>query len=341
MRTKVLLRVSALLPTLVLLCATHRTWAQSSSTPQITGVKLLDPGTRAPDFTLKSLEGSTITLSSYVGKNVIILFFYSIFCDPSRKLFSFIDDLQDKYGPDGLLVIGVNLDGEPFRDALISRKANGYKYRFLVVLDEQGNDNKYVASDQYLVAGTPACVLVGKDGLVKNSILGKDMQRINAAVVEALDIGLSCNTQSGTLLVVKVEKLDELNGERYLVKMANGDTVSIAKENIDDMMTQVANKVKEDRAGQQSSSEVESAPASTNYDSIIRAHCKGEWPNDFKMQKFCIDRQEAGLQELSSRSMRGELSVIRTKCSEEWPDDFKMRNFCEEQQLKAYKELNR
>ena len=36
---------------------------------------MLEPGTRAPDFTARTHEGGTVTLADYKGKKVILWFF--------------------------------------------------------------------------------------------------------------------------------------------------------------------------------------------------------------------------------------------------------------------------
>ena len=74
----------------------------------------------------------------------------------------------------------------------------------------------------------------------------------------------------------------------------------------------------------------------------IRAKCAKQWPEDFRMQKFCGDRQIEALGKVANRSMdTSSGQVIRRKCLREWPGDFRMRNYCEEQQLKALAALSR
>lgn len=74
---------------------------------------------------------------------------------------------------------------------------------------------------------------------------------------------------------------------------------------------------------------------------IIRSKCASEWPDDFRMQKYCQDQQFEGLRALRSRVMAGPLAPIRSKCAQEWLDDFRMRDYCETQQLEALRQLNR
>ena len=74
----------------------------------------------------------------------------------------------------------------------------------------------------------------------------------------------------------------------------------------------------------------------------IKAKCEKEWPDDFAVQKFCIDQQMGSYSKLQAKSMNVEPFVsIRSKCQREWPDDYSVRDFCEEEQIKAYNSLNR
>lgn len=41
----------------------------------ITGVKMLDIGTKAPDFTLPDQNGNNVSLSDFSGKKVVLWFF--------------------------------------------------------------------------------------------------------------------------------------------------------------------------------------------------------------------------------------------------------------------------
>ena len=71
----------------------------------------------APDFSLPTLTGEPLTLSSYRGK-VVLLDFWATWCDPCREEIPHFVELQTKYGSQGLQIIGVSMDDspEPVRD---------------------------------------------------------------------------------------------------------------------------------------------------------------------------------------------------------------------------------
>lgn len=69
---------------------------------------------------------------------------------------------------------------------------------------------------------------------------------------------------------------------------------------------------------------------------VIQQRCAADWPGDFRMRKYCEDKQNKSLQRLRVRTMESDdQRTIRTKCRSEWPDEYSMQNYCEETQLKA------
>lgn len=81
--------------------------------------------------------------------------------------------------------------------------------------------------------------------------------------------------------------------------------------------------------------------------SLARQHCAAEWPNDFAMQKHCLETQVEGMRKFvaSSRSVGRPLDKALEKCVEQWTKsgrpDFMMIGHCAEEQAEAYRNLNR
>ena len=67
------------------------------------GVKV---GEGFPDLTAYKLEG---TLPETKGK-VVMVDFWASWCDPCKESFPAMADLQKKYGPDGFVIIAINVD---------------------------------------------------------------------------------------------------------------------------------------------------------------------------------------------------------------------------------------
>ena len=65
-------------------------------------------GKMAPDFTAIDFEGKPLTLSSFRGKNFVLLDFWASWCGPCRSQYPHLKVLYQKYHPKGLEVIGIS-----------------------------------------------------------------------------------------------------------------------------------------------------------------------------------------------------------------------------------------
>jgi cytochrome c biogenesis protein CcmG/thiol:disulfide interchange protein DsbE len=74
-------------------------------------VKRADERSPAPDFTLQSVEGKRITLSSYRGR-VILLDFWATWCTGCKVEIPWFVEFDKKYRSRGLMTIGAAMDEE-------------------------------------------------------------------------------------------------------------------------------------------------------------------------------------------------------------------------------------
>ena len=125
----------------------------------------------APDFSLPDLTGQSLNLSSYRGK-VVLLDFWATWCDPCREEIPHIVELQNKYGDQGLQIIGVSMDDgpEPVRDFYQSFKMN-----YPVVMGNAKMGELYGG-----VLGLPITFLIGRDDRICSKHVG-------AADISSLD----------------------------------------------------------------------------------------------------------------------------------------------------------
>ena len=138
--------------------------------PTVKGIESLKPGAKAPDFKLQDLEGKEFHLASNIGKDAVLLFFWSFFCGPCREEMPMISQTARDYQGKGLQVVGVNLDGREMKKA-IDKFVVTEKIAFRILFDELAGDAFRVA-DPYGVAGTPALFLIDKQGVVASSVVG-------------------------------------------------------------------------------------------------------------------------------------------------------------------------
>jgi peroxiredoxin len=124
----------------------------------VTSLQAVTLDKKAPDFTLKSLQGSNLKLSEQAG-NVVLLNFWASWCAPCRKEMPLLNDLHNKYKPLGFSVIGVNVEQET---NLAKSFISDNPVDFPVLLDDS---NK--ASKLYDVSAMPTTVIIDRNGVVR------------------------------------------------------------------------------------------------------------------------------------------------------------------------------
>ncbi len=131
--------------------------AAGSDSPAAQGLPDLR-GKPAPAFTLKTVDGKTVSLSDYKGKAVLVNF-WATWCGPCKLEMPWLIDLQKKYAAQGFTVLGISDDdGAPKNVADFAAKM-GVDYPVLM-----GNDK---VSDSYGgIAYLPTSYYIGRDGKV-------------------------------------------------------------------------------------------------------------------------------------------------------------------------------
>jgi cytochrome c biogenesis protein CcmG/thiol:disulfide interchange protein DsbE len=112
----------------------------------------------APDFTLATTSGETVTLSSLRGRPVIVNFWAS-WCIPCRSEFPLLVDAYRKYSADGLQIVGVIHDDGP---ETASAFARSYGATWPLALDP-GNE----AWNAYRASGVPLSYYIDRAGIVR------------------------------------------------------------------------------------------------------------------------------------------------------------------------------
>jgi peroxiredoxin len=133
------------------------------STTQSTGAGKLQ-GQLAPDFSLASLQGPTLKLSDYRGK-AVLLNFWATWCEPCKIEMPWFVDLQKKYGPQGLQVLGVAMDDTSPKEIAEFAQKMGVNYPIVI--------GKEAVGDQYGgIPYLPSTFYVGRDGKIIDRVFG-------------------------------------------------------------------------------------------------------------------------------------------------------------------------
>lgn len=137
------------------------------------------PGAVAPDFTLKGLDGQSITLSSLRGQYVLVDFWAS-WCRPCRAGVPGLKELYAKYHSKGFEIIGVANDS---READWRKAIDEDKSPWVHTIDEFPEKNSpSLVSTLYGVHYIPSYFLLDKEG----KIIGKMDHDQLAAKLEEL-----------------------------------------------------------------------------------------------------------------------------------------------------------
>jgi peroxiredoxin len=115
--------------------------------------------TPAPDFTARDVDGATFRLSDHLGREVVLLDFWSTFCEPCKAEFPHLRALFDRERARGLLVVGVAMDG-PETVADVPAFVKRFSIDFPVVVD----DDSRIASLYNPKKSMPLSVLIDRAG---------------------------------------------------------------------------------------------------------------------------------------------------------------------------------
>jgi cytochrome c biogenesis protein CcmG, thiol:disulfide interchange protein DsbE len=124
-------------------------------------------GNPAPDFSVKALVGGkgTVSLKSLRGK-VVLVDFWGTFCEPCKKSFPKLQDLNTKYASSGLQIVGISEDEVDDKDK-IPGFADTYGAKFTLGWDE----DKSVAKS-YKPQTMPSSFLIDRKGVVRYAHVG-------------------------------------------------------------------------------------------------------------------------------------------------------------------------
>lgn len=129
------------------------------------GARIPEPGSAAPDFSIRDTAGGTFRFAEENAKRAVLLVFWSVFCEPCRLEMPVLQGLQDRHKDGGLAVVAVALDGEPLKHAVAGFvRQEGYTFR--VLIDELDARETFRAADPYGVEWIPTLFLVERGGKV-------------------------------------------------------------------------------------------------------------------------------------------------------------------------------
>lgn len=140
----------------------------------------LTVGTKAPDFTLKSIDGKEFSLSEQLAHGPVVLAFFKVSCPTCQYAFPFFERLYKAYGQNGVKLVGISQNAA--RDTAAFQKQFGVT--FPVLLDEL---DAYPVSNAYGLTNVPTLFWIAGDGEIEVSAVGwlkKEFEDVNRRMAE-------------------------------------------------------------------------------------------------------------------------------------------------------------
>lgn len=157
--------------------------------PQTTGVEAgaqaLGAGAAAPNPEVDDPDGKPQPLLPKDANRPTLVVFWSLFCEPCKDEFPLFSQLGRDYGKKGLDTVVVNLDGLELSKTMKGfLKMNRSTLRAVV---DRKEGKRSLAAEAYGVTGTPSLFLIGRDGVVRWSHVGRvDSEKLEAEIRGAL-----------------------------------------------------------------------------------------------------------------------------------------------------------
>jgi thiol-disulfide isomerase/thioredoxin len=122
-------------------------------------------GSRLPDFSLKDLQGRSLSSADLRGK-VVLIDFWATWCEPCKKEMPGYQNLMDRYGANRLAVVGLKFDiMKDTEDPIQFTNGIGIRYPLAVATDEL--KRKFGG-----IEGLPTTMLYDREGILRKKVIG-------------------------------------------------------------------------------------------------------------------------------------------------------------------------
>jgi peroxiredoxin len=142
-------------------------------------------GFAAPDFTLETHAGDSVSLAELRGQ-VVLVNFWATWCPPCRAEMPAIQQVYQAYRDQGFTVLAVDVQEN---QAQVAAFVAERELSFPVLMDADGS-----VSARYQVRAMPSTFFVDQEGIIQEVTLGGPM---TAAFIESQVVGLLAHEHAG------------------------------------------------------------------------------------------------------------------------------------------------
>lgn len=139
--------------------------------------ELIREGSKAPVFSLDTMNGDNISLDDLKGKGVLINF-WATYCTYCLDEMPAIEKQYQKYKDQGIEVLGVNI-GENL--ATVTGYVRRLNVTFPILLDESSEVSK-----MYQVGPLPQSVFVAPDGTIQHIYIGEMKENVIESLLQGI-----------------------------------------------------------------------------------------------------------------------------------------------------------
>ena len=127
---------------------------------------MIEPGTKAPDFTLRSQNGEKLSLSDFAGHSLVLAFYPADFSPICNDQLSIYQEILTELDARGTKLVGISVDGAFCHRAFAEKL--GLTFPLLSDFHPKGEVSRaYGAYDEKYGVTNRSLVLIGEDGIVK------------------------------------------------------------------------------------------------------------------------------------------------------------------------------
>ncbi|QUM85864.1 TlpA disulfide reductase family protein [Moritella sp. 28] len=134
---------------------------------------------QAPTFVLPGINNTQVNLEDYRGK-VVLVDFWASWCTPCIRSFPWMEEMVEKYGEKGFVVIAINMDQESI---LATKFLQRYPNKLTIAFDPQG-----VVAEQYEIMGLPNSFILNKKGEIVYKHIGFRLAELDKYEAEILSL---------------------------------------------------------------------------------------------------------------------------------------------------------